>query len=149
MSIQELNLIKRLLLDKIRDEKIPRDVIKHDNADFHSFIHKAIKLKIIYLALVLTKVKDGGKVEDARFFLQLICKNGWRIPIRDLDTFEVISQTSRLEPKSECCDNISDLSSHIFWFSLQNVINFAVICGLQKEEFFHSFIYKGRDGKRV
>ena len=99
--------------------------------------------------MVLAKVKDGGKVEDTRFFLQLICKNGWRIPIRDLDTFEVISQTSRLEPKSECSDNIPDLSSHIFWFSLQNVINFAVICGLQKEEFFHSFIYKGRDGKKV
>jgi hypothetical protein len=88
-------------------------------------------------------------VEDARYFLQLIRENGWRSPKRDLRTFEIVGQTPKLALLAEDNDDGFNLSSIIFWFSLQNMINFFILRGQWKNRnHYFPFQYRGTDGDK-
>lgn len=148
---KEFNLLRALVHRELHDAGLdPGQLLPDRNPDFPTLIKESIKLELKYTASVRSTVTSGGKVEDARYFLQLIRENSWRIPIRDLNTFEIIGYTPKLELLAEDNDYGFDISSIIFWLSLQAVINFCVERKLWNvKEHYHAFKYKGRAGDSI
>jgi len=144
LTEEQSSVIKKLVWDELKDAGIARNQLMRENPGFETLIKESVVLELKYTASVTTSVKNGGKVEDARHFLQIIRENGWRIPIRDLSTFEIIGQTPLLDIEAENNDSGINLSSILFWFALQVVVNFAVLRGLWDRTHFHFF--KKKDG---
>eukprot|EP00577_Skeletonema_sp_RCC1716_P016208 CAMPEP_0113396586 /NCGR_PEP_ID=MMETSP0013_2-20120614/13887_1 /TAXON_ID=2843 ORGANISM="Skeletonema costatum, Strain 1716" /NCGR_SAMPLE_ID=MMETSP0013_2 /ASSEMBLY_ACC=CAM_ASM_000158 /LENGTH=534 /DNA_ID=CAMNT_0000281035 /DNA_START=723 /DNA_END=2327 /DNA_ORIENTATION=+ /assembly_acc=CAM_ASM_000158 len=119
-------LIRHAVRSELQNGQVPPDILSGGNLDTEKLIQEAVNLELKYAASARTTVSGGGKPEDGRFYLQLIRENSWRIPIRDLDTFEVIGMTPRLAVLPEDNDDGFDLSSILFWFSLQNAINWCL-----------------------
>jgi len=59
-----------------------------------------------------------------------IADNKWAVPIRDLDTFEILSFLPIIDNED---DESIDLSRYIFWTSLQVCLNFLAERGLEEE----------------
>jgi hypothetical protein len=125
----------------------PGTLFPSTNPEFERLIKESVKLELKSSASYRTTVSDGGKLEDARYYLQAIRENGWRIPIRDLENFDIIEYTPRLEDLAEENDYGFDLSSILFWFSLQNALNFCIQrkLWLNKNHYF-PFKLKGKPG---
>jgi hypothetical protein len=148
---EEFNLLRSLVHRELHDAKMePGQLLPERNPDFESFIKDSIKLELKYTASVRSTVSSGGKVEDSRYFLQMIRENEWRIPIRDLRTFEIIERTPKLELLVEDNDYGFDISSIIFWFSLQMILNFCIERKLwgDKTHYF-PFIKRNRRGSSL
>jgi len=151
LAQEEFNLLRSLVHRELHDAGIePGQLIPDRNySAYTALVKESIKLELKYTASVRSAVTSGGKVEDARYFLQLIRENSWKIPIRDLNTFEITGYTPSLALLAEDNDYGFDLSSIIFWLSLQAVINFCVERKLWVvKDHYLPLKYKGRDGNK-
>jgi hypothetical protein len=120
-----------------------------NKVDTEELITESVNLELKYAASARTNFSDGGKPEDARFYLQLIRENGWVVPIRDLDTFGVIGMTPKIDREVENNDDGINLSSILFWFSLQNMLNWCLqrrLLETQKGKGFY-FPFKYKNGR--
>jgi hypothetical protein len=151
LTEDEFNLLRSLVHRELHESKMePGQLLSERNPNFKSFIKDSIKLELKYTASVRSTVSSGGKVEDSRYFLQIIRENGWRIPIRDLETFEIIDRTPQLALLVEDNDYGFDISSIIFWFSLQITLNFCIERKLwENKDHYFFFLKKGRDGSSL
>jgi len=83
-------------------------------------IFSRIEIPLKGTASVDTFVKDGGKIEDARRLLNLFIENGWKIPIRDLNTNEI----KHWMTVTRETDSDTDYSRPLFWISYQLFLNY-------------------------
>jgi len=128
---EHLKLVYHLVLDELNFEKVPKGLLNSDSSenfnrtteqrktvqDFIKDLTSDVEFIIKPNASVNQSVKDGGKMEDARRYLQLIMKNDWQIPIRNLDTHEIIKF---IHAENDQFINYHDL---LFWFAYQNMLN--------------------------
>jgi len=120
------DLIRSSIHQELELGGVKRDCLAGLTIDTESIISEAVNIELRYAASARTTVALGGKPEDARFYLQLIRENGWRIPIRNLIELDVIGMTPKLDIKLENNDDGFDLSSILFWFSFQNILNWCL-----------------------
>jgi len=87
----------------------------------------------------------GGSVEEARMALTKIKHNEWKIPIRNLSDFSIINYTPKIRDDITISENVYNLSSILFWYSLQSSINYSVAKRIWRKEDYYPFLYKGGD----
>jgi len=142
VSTEVLQLIKGSIHQELGRANVPRDLLSGDTIKTEQLIEESVSLELKYTASARSTRSEGGKPEDARFYLSQIRMFGWRVPIRDLDTFEVIGMTPKLSPLVEDNDDGFNLSSIIFWFSLQNILNWILERKLlpPKDRWYYRFL---------
>jgi len=110
------------------------------NIEFHDNLVEMVSFNIEQTASVTKSVAMGGKLEDARQYLQLMKRNKWKIPVRDLDSFKIkYFLTSTPE------DIEMGFQAHLFWFALQNLLNALIEAGIMPKDLTYRFILS--DGK--
>jgi len=143
LPVEEFKYIYQLVRKELRDGGIADGRLKDDKS-LNRAIKDSVKFELKNTASIKSTVSEGGKLEDARKFLQLIRENGWRIPIRDLRDFSITDYTPALEKLPEDNDAGFNLSSILFWFSLQNTINFLVVRKLWDRGNFYPLFHGGK-----
>jgi hypothetical protein len=113
----------------------PRHGEEFDLADK---IMKNIDLDLKDTASTDHKVSQGGKLEDARIVIRRIIDNGWEVPIRDLETNEILEI---LPPPQE--DDDKDLNRILFWYSYQLMLNWFAERDLVEDRFYYPFVLPG------
>jgi len=146
----EMTHLQYLAVQKrLADGGVPRDILSSEKirmkgstsveASLFAEIFSRIELPLKGTASVDTFVKDGGKIEDARLLLNLAIKQGWKIPVRDLETNSIIEfVTVSRETESD-----ADFSRPLFWLSYQLTINHWVKKGQWNKEEYYQFLDYG------
>jgi len=130
-GIPEMLLSREKLNDPL--DSVPRDIFESSLA--------RVEVPLKTSASVDTYVKDGGKLEDARLLLNTAIINGWKIPVRDLDTNEIIEYIT----VTRSSDRESDYSRPLFWISYQLFLNHWI----EKDQWeykndYHPFLSDGK-----
>jgi len=131
----ELNLLEfigKAIIEEFKFQRIPINALwkyrfdKMDISDeeeklseLDESINQGLDFIVKDTASVTQPVSKGGKLEDARQLLLVIEANGWLIPIRDLDTHEIIDFI-------EYNRNKENIHETLFWFSYQIMINHLI-----------------------
>jgi hypothetical protein len=145
MHLQAVAVQKRLheggipyqVLSKYRLDRLPKEKVELLVDAF-----SRIDLPIKPTASVDTFVKDGGKVEDARLLLSIARNNRWQIPVRDLETHEILEFLSVSETERE--EDTDQISRFLFWISYQLFLNHWIKKGQWAEESeYHEFLKAG------
>lgn len=102
-----------------------------------------------YTASASHTVSEGGKPEDARSYLDVIRRNKITIPIRDLDTFEITGFTPILGANTIDDEDKINISSILFWFSLQMSLNFLIRRRMWPSDLGHYFFFRDTEGKEI
>jgi hypothetical protein len=84
------------------------------------------------------KVSQGGKLEDARLAIRRIIDYGWEVPIRSLQTNEILEILPPIVDETD-----DDLNRILFWYSYQMMLNWFAERGLMAERFYYPFILSG------
>jgi len=102
--------------------------------DLASTVLKKVNLDLKGTASLDHKVSEGGKLEDARLAIRRIIDNGWTVPVRDLETNEILSYIGAF-------DNEFDESWNriLFWYAYQMALNWLCERGLEDESFYYAF----------
>nr|QVU39992.1 RNA-dependent RNA polymerase [Magnaporthe oryzae narnavirus 1] len=139
-----LGVQKRLRSGKLPEAVLSEDRIRTSNDKvarelFNSAMAR-VELPLKTSASVDTYVKDGGKLEDARRLLNKAIDNGWKIPVRDLSTHEILEYIS----VERSIDNDADYSRPLFWISYQLFLNHWVEKNQWSKEDYYEFLDFGR-----
>lgn len=121
MHLQALAVKQRLTEGGIPPLILSIDRIRSrpgEERDIFQEIFSRIEMPLKGTASVDTFVKDGGKIEDARLLLSLARVNDWQIPVRDLDTHEILEYITVTSDSEE-----TEISRPLFWLSYQLVLN--------------------------
>lgn len=131
----EMNLTHTCVLKNLKDNKVEKGLYRKENFELNEKLFRdAIALEIKATASFHHMIIYGGKLEDARIFLQFAKKYGWRFKIRDLRTGAIIGETPLITEGSWDEKGILNLSSVIFWGALQVATNFLCIHQIIDEE---------------
>jgi len=120
---------------------IPNTLNSPNAVEQAKLITSFVEIPIKGTASVDTFVKDGGKLEDARRLLTTAQLEGWKIPIRNLETNDI---TGWLEVSK---DDPEDPERILFWISYQLFLNHWYKDKPGKETWLHDFPnnpHKGR-----
>lgn len=131
----KLNAIKCCVYDELSINDIPVNCLRK-KGQYHEIIKDSVKIELKYSASVTKTVSAGGKPEDARNYLAVIRNEKIIIPIRNLDTFEITGYTPLLKGAIDD-EGVINLSSILFWLSLQIAINFSAKRGLWRAEDYY------------
>jgi hypothetical protein len=138
-----LGVQKRLRSGGMPESVLSEDKIRNSGTEVARDLFKAamsrIELPLKTAASVDTFVKDGGKLEDARLLLNRAIDNGWKIPVRDLATHEILEYIS----VERSIDNDADYSRPLFWISYQLFLNHWVNADQWKKEDYYGFFDAG------
>jgi len=144
LSLERKNMIQDLVVKELRRAGIPTSYSKESEFDLNSIIEQSVRMELKPSANVDFTSSMGGNVEAARLLLQKARTNRWQAPVRCLESFKILSYTPRIRDDIKVEENVYNLSSAIFWFSLQNCINHLVAKGVWKnEKDYYPFIKKG------
>jgi hypothetical protein len=114
--------IKKLVFDELSINKVERNLLAYDRKTYEQKISDTVRLELKFSASTTQTVTTGGKPEDARVILQEIRNHQVKIPIRNLDSFQITGFTPMLSSIVEDAESVN-ISSILFWFSLQTMIN--------------------------
>lgn len=139
---EELDFWYNAIQDEFRRENIPENFLALESLDetekktFDSIIERT-EFVLKPSASVDTRVASGGKIEDARLLLQIAREGNWKIPIRDLATFDIIEE--RNLPKEEI---EVDFNTPIFWYSVQICLNWLIEKGKWTKDHYYHLPYR-------
>jgi hypothetical protein len=102
-------------------------------------VFSRIELTLKGSASIDTFVKDGGKMEDARILLNLAIEQGWKVPVRNLETntIECFVTVSRET------DTETDYTRPLFWISYQLIMNHWIDKKQWKQEDYWELLVDG------
>jgi hypothetical protein len=138
VPVDKLKLIHHGIIKELSEAEVPKLMLAKE--EFAKEVSEAIILELKATASYTSTVKEGGKLEDARRLLEKVRQHKWRAPIRDLDTFRIIGFCQEIDKKSSLDDKmVLDLSSIIFWTSLQMMVNYMIEIGVMDGKFRFPF----------
>ncbi|UZC46344.1 RNA-dependent RNA polymerase [Sclerotinia sclerotiorum narnavirus 5] len=103
-------------------------------------IFSRIEMPLKGSASVDTFVKDGGKIEDARLLLSVARANDWKIPVRDLNSHNIVEYIT-IEKDSEA--DLEHISRPLFWISYQLFLNHWALKGQWAMEDYYPLLDRG------
>jgi len=134
-SNDEMELVHRAVEKNLEDNCVKRGLYETEAfAITEGVFRESIEMDLHLTASLAHSVKQGGKLEDARLLLKMAKECEWRAPIRNLTTGEIIGLTPLVTGDSWNEKGMLNLSSVIFWLSLQIATNFLAIQGIIPEE---------------
>jgi len=152
-----LPMIRALVVEELTIKNVPRHLLAscNDFADYittpneveqsEKFVGEVagdIDFTVKQSASAEQTVREGGKLEDARRAINLLKDHEWKVPIRNLRTFEII--------KWERCDKndtTPDYHGLLFWFSLQLMINELIDRNIWKDKSHRHAFMMGNGGE--
>jgi hypothetical protein len=137
----KLNLIRSLVWNELQKTEVPQGILGEPKIR-DDIIRESVILELKHTASTTQTVSSGGKLEDARSYLQKIRENKWIFPIRDLNTFEITGYTPIISIGDDSGD--INLSSVLFWFSCQITLNFLIRRRLWKHKLHYFPILIGK-----
>jgi hypothetical protein len=135
VSDRRLNQIMHLVFDELAINGVKRNLLALDKQIYEPIIRDSVRLELKYSASTTHTVSTGGKPEDARTILQGIREARAIIPIRNLDNFKITGFTPLLTSIPDDIGGI-DISSILFWYSLQTMINHLTKKGLWEGNYY-------------
>lgn len=120
--------------NQLLEENNPRDLI-----------NQCMIMDLKTNASVEHTVKEGGNLEDARWFLRKTRINKWRFPIRNLGTFEIVDYTPLITADSWDEQGLIDLSSVLFWGAITVATNYFCRRSRLPAEYYTTLLNNGKD----
>ena len=81
VSEEVCQLIKASIYPDLHKAKVPRYLLSGSTIDTERLIEDSIKLELNYAATARSTVSQGAKPEDARHYISMFRKHGWRVPL--------------------------------------------------------------------
>jgi len=144
-----LEIIRKTVYDELKLSNIKFGLLRYFPEEYKDLIKKSVSLEVKYTASASHTVSEGGKPEDARSYLDVIRRNKIAIPIRDLDTFEITGFTPILGANAMDDEGGINISSILFWFSLQMSLNFLIRRRMWPSDLGHYFFFRDTEGKEI
>jgi len=140
----ECKLVYTAIQSYFKFNKIPVGLFKSGTTESQQIITSAIEnisVDIKQNASTDHTVSQGGKIEDARLLVNLAITNGWKVPVRNLDTHEI---EKWIDFESHNPD-IESWARPLFWLSYQLMLNFFIHRGKWPSEDFSSLKIAGKE----
>jgi len=145
LSEQRRRLIQELVVKELAAAGLPRGYNSDNKLDLNEIVEQSIHMELKPSADINFTASMGGTVEEARLALRKIKVHEWKIPIRNLVDFGIIGYTTTIRDNITIEENVYNLSSILFWYSLQSAINYAVAKGIWNKKDYYPFLLKGQD----
>jgi len=142
-----MNLVHTAVCKNLEDNQVPRNLYKNElNTKVDDkMVKESIQLELSQTASLKHTVGEGGKLEDARIFLKTAKEEGWQFAIRDLESGAIKGYTPKITEDSWDEKGTLNLSSTIFWGSLQIATNFLAIHQIIDEENYIPMLKNGKE----
>lgn len=131
-------LIRMAVRNRFERSEVREGFLQHPEGDVENAIaqqvYSKINLDLKGSASIDHKIIEGGKLEDARLTIRRIIDYGWKVPVRSLETNEVLEWIMVTEG-----DYDERWNRILFWFSYQLALNWLCERGMEKEEYYVSF----------
>lgn len=123
IPMEELLLIRRLVEMRSHESGVEQNLLLRDSgktSDRFKEVINSISLPLKVSASENSTVRQGGKVEDARQLISDGIQHSWKVPVRDLDTGDVLEElcySSNLRVDQPAYEG------YLFWTAMQIVLN--------------------------